>query len=166
MPIRAVLDGKLFVDPLSPDDRIANGTTVEWDIVNLTADTHPIHLHLVHFSVISRRRFDTRGYQAALDAQRRVGQPDGWDPVDRTGYRGWMSQPVSPVAPFLGKSVAVAANERGYKDTVRANPGEVTRIRARFQVPGAAPGAPARYVWHCHILEHEDNDMMRPYEVT
>ena len=104
----------------------------------------------------------------AIDAQRRVGQPGGWDPVTRTGYRDWMTQPVPAIAPFLGKSVPVDANERGYKDTVRANPGEVLRIRAKFQVPGAAPtaGAPARYAWHCHILEHEDNDMMRPYEVT
>ena len=49
--------------------------------------------------------------------------------------------------------------ELGYKDVVAAFPGEVTRIKARFDLPG-------RYVWHCHILEHEDNDMMRPYEVS
>jgi FtsP/CotA-like multicopper oxidase with cupredoxin domain len=46
--------------------------------------------------------------------------------------------------------------EAGYKDTVVAYPGEITRIRARFDVPGL-------YVWHCHIVEHEDNEMMRPY---
>ncbi|MBD3108667.1 multicopper oxidase domain-containing protein [Bacillus sp. AGMB 02131] len=50
-------------------------------------------------------------------------------------------------------------NELGWKDTVRANPGEVTRIIARF---GPFTGI---YPWHCHILEHEDNEMMRPYEV-
>ncbi|MDQ6595795.1 multicopper oxidase family protein [Bacillus salipaludis] len=50
-------------------------------------------------------------------------------------------------------------NEMGWKDTVRANPGEVTRIIARF---GPFTGI---YPWHCHILEHEDHDMMRPYEV-
>ena len=53
----------------------------------------------------------------------------------------------------------VEANERGPKDTVRANPGQVKRIKARFDRPGD-------YVWHCHILEHEDNDMMRPYKVV
>jgi spore coat protein A, manganese oxidase len=50
-------------------------------------------------------------------------------------------------------------SERGWKDTVRANPGEVTRIIARF---GPFTGI---YPWHCHILEHEDHEMMRPYEV-
>jgi bilirubin oxidase len=49
--------------------------------------------------------------------------------------------------------------ETGFKDTVVAYPGEVTRIRARFDVPG-------RYVWHCHIVEHEDNEMMRPYVIS
>ena len=51
------------------------------------------------------------------------------------------------------------ANERGFKDTVIAYPGEVTRVKARFDLAG-------RYVWHCHIIEHEDNEMMRPFEVV
>jgi FtsP/CotA-like multicopper oxidase with cupredoxin domain len=46
--------------------------------------------------------------------------------------------------------------ETGFKDTVIAYPGEVTRVRARFDLPGL-------FVWHCHIVEHEDNEMMRPY---
>lgn len=45
--------------------------------------------------------------------------------------------------------------ENGFKDTVIAYPGEITRVRAHFDIPGL-------YVWHCHILEHEDNEMMRP----
>ena len=48
--------------------------------------------------------------------------------------------------------------ERGYKDTVIAYPGQVTRVRARFSTPG-------QFVWHCHIVEHEDNEMMRPYRI-
>jgi FtsP/CotA-like multicopper oxidase with cupredoxin domain len=48
--------------------------------------------------------------------------------------------------------------ENGYKDTVVAHPGEVTRVQMRF-------GAPGRFVWHCHIVDHEDNEMMRPYQV-
>jgi spore coat protein A len=61
-------------------------------------------------------------------------------------------------------------NERGWKDTVRANPREVTRILVRFapQAGGAFPfdaAADPGYVWHCHILEHEDNEMMRPYRL-
>ncbi len=48
--------------------------------------------------------------------------------------------------------------ETGFKDTVIAYPGEITRVKARFDTPGF-------YVWHCHIVEHEDNEMMRPYHV-
>jgi FtsP/CotA-like multicopper oxidase with cupredoxin domain len=54
---------------------------------------------------------------------------------------------------------------------VQANPGEVTRIRARFELPDEGTIVlPAgvdnpQYVWHCHILEHEENDMMRAFEV-
>ena len=50
-------------------------------------------------------------------------------------------------------------NEAGYKDTVMALPGEITRIKAKFDIEGL-------YVWHCHIVEHEDNEMMRPFMVT
>ena len=49
--------------------------------------------------------------------------------------------------------------ESGYKDTVIAYPGEITRIKAKFDKAGL-------YVWHCHIIEHEDNEMMRPYRVS
>jgi FtsP/CotA-like multicopper oxidase with cupredoxin domain len=48
--------------------------------------------------------------------------------------------------------------ENGFKDTVVAYPGQVTRLRARFSTPG-------QFVWHCHIVEHEDNEMMRPYRI-
>ena len=62
--------------------------------------------------------------------------------------------------PFIGPPLPLDPSEMGWKDTVRANPGEVTRIIARF---GPFTGI---YPWHCHILEHEDHDMMRPYEVS
>jgi spore coat protein A len=48
--------------------------------------------------------------------------------------------------------------ETGYKDTVIAYPDEITRVKATFDLAGL-------YVWHCHIVEHEDNEMMRPYRV-
>jgi FtsP/CotA-like multicopper oxidase with cupredoxin domain len=48
--------------------------------------------------------------------------------------------------------------ETGFKDTVIAYPAQVTRVRARFDTPG-------QFVWHCHIVEHEDNEMMRPYRI-
>ena len=105
------------------------GTTEIWELVNLTDDSHPIHLHLVRFQILDRRRFDTFDYQ----------------------YRGKLRY-VGPVQP-------PEAFESGWKDTVRADPGMITRILVPFE------GFVGRYVWHCHILEHEDNEMMRPYEV-
>ena len=104
--------------------------TVEiWNLINVTADTHPIHPHLVRFLILDRRPFD----------------------VDRLQATGELV--------FTGPPVPPDENERGPKDTVRANPGEVTRFIARF---GDFPGD---FVWHCHILEHEDHEMMRRYEV-
>lgn len=66
-----------------------------------------------------------------------------WDPM--TGVFG----AITPAEPW----------ETGFKDTVLAYPNQVTRIKAKFDMSG-------RYVWHCHILEHEDNEMMRPYQVV
>jgi hypothetical protein len=57
-----------------------------------------------------------------------------------------------------GRPRAQESWETGYKDTVIAYPGEITRVKAKFDLPGL-------YVWHCHIVEHEDNEMMRPYRV-
>jgi bilirubin oxidase len=61
--------------------------------------------------------------------------------------------------PFGGRAVPPEHWESGYKDTVIAYSGEVTRVKATFDQPG-------RYLWHCHILEHEDNEMMRPYQIV
>ena len=78
-----------------------------------------------------------------------------------------------PVAPYLkGRPVPADANERGWKDTFRMNPGEVTRVLIRFAPQDESPAfafdatAEPGYVWHCHILEHEENDMMRPYHLV
>jgi spore coat protein A, manganese oxidase len=63
-----------------------------------------------------------------------------------------------PMAGTPGTVIPPESWESGYKDTVTVYPGQLTRIRARFDLPG-------QFVWHCHILEHEDNEMMRPYRV-
>ena len=104
-------------------------TTEIWELVNLTEDTHPIHLHLVRFQILDRRPFDKFAYQDKGELH------------------------------FYGPAVAPGLDESGWKDTVRCEPGVVTRIIVPFE------GYTGRYVWHCHILEHEDNEMMRPYEV-
>jgi spore coat protein A, manganese oxidase len=105
--------------------------TVEiWTLINLTEDTHPIHLHLVRFQILDRRPFDKLHYF----------------------IKGELRYTGAPIPPD--------ASETGWKDTVRADSELVTRIIVRFE------GYAGRYVWHCHILEHEDNEMMRPYEVV
>ena len=100
-----------------------------WNLMNVTDDAHPIHLHLVRFQILDRRRFDASAYQ------------------NRNVLR------------YTGGATPPEPCEAGWKDTVRADPGMITRIVIPFE------GFVGRYVWHCHILEHEDNEMMRPYEV-
>ncbi|MGA9528967.1 MAG: multicopper oxidase [Terriglobales bacterium] len=100
-----------------------------WSLINLTNDDHPIHLHLVRFQILDRRPFSISAYQATGEVK------------------------------YVGPATAPDAAEAGWKDTVRADHGTVTRIITRFE------GFPGRYVWHCHILEHEDNEMMRPFDV-
>jgi len=109
-----------------------------------------MHVHLVTFQVIGRTPFDAEAYEAAYggpDADSKA-VPGGHDPTP------FATGPMLPPDP----------TERGFKDTVKANPGYFTRIRAKFELP-AGVTAPQTYVHHCHIVEHEDNDMMRPFEV-
>ena len=68
----------------------------------------------------------------------------------------WMKNEIK----YIGRAVPPEPGEAGWKDTVRANPATVTRIIVRFE------GFTGRYVWHCHMLEHEDNEMMRPFDVV
>ena len=123
------------------------GTVEDWVYVNMTADTHPMHTHLVTFQVVGRTPFDVQAYEEANEGAH--GVPGGIDP---TRYATGPMEPPDP-------------SERGFKDTVKANPGYFTTIRARFELPTGVT-APQRYVYHCHIVEHEDNDMMRPFTVT
>jgi spore coat protein A, manganese oxidase len=122
------------------------GTVEDWVYINLTGDTHPIHTHLVTFQVIGRTPFDVDAYQAAYGGPK--GVPGGIDP------NPYATGPIVPPEP----------TERGFKDTVKANPGYFTTVRARYDLP-AGVTTPQTYVYHCHILEHEDNDMMRPFMV-
>jgi spore coat protein A len=107
------------------------GSTEIWSFVNLTDDTHPIHLHHVRFQVIDRRAFDRDTYLLKNATLR-----------------------------FTATAIAPNANETGWKDVVQCPPNMVTRIHIAFD------GFPGRYLWHCHVQEHEANDMMRPYDIV
>jgi spore coat protein A len=144
------LNGRKFDDVRGVQERPRVGSTEDWRLVNLTEDTHPIHLHLVQFQVMDRTPFDADAYQAALEQARAINRN---------------AANLDPRPYFNGPSALPDPNERGWKDTVRTNPGQVTRIRMRWTLP-AGVSAPQRYVFHCHILEHEDNSMMRPLEIV
>jgi spore coat protein A len=134
----------------APTETPTAGAVERWVIVNTTADTHPMHFHLVNVRVRSRQ-------QAAFDA--------GGIIITGTGFTG--------VGPISGPE----PGEMGWKETVRMNPGEITTIEMKFDLPAGTPIDSPRllesfgihaseYVWHCHILEHEEHDMMHPMVVV
>jgi len=137
-------------DYLAPATEVVNaGATEAWRIFNLSADTHPIHFHLVNVQILSRQAF-------------RV-------------VRGRFV----PTGPARGPE----PDELGWKETVKMHPGEVITVIMKFDLPAglpftvpSSPRAAAmgltdptkkyhEYVWHGHILEHEEHDMMRPLVV-
>ena len=159
------------------------GTSEVWQIINLTADAHPIHLHLVQFQLVSRQNFNVNKYNKVYNASFPGGIFNGGFgpplPYNNTNLDGavggnpaistYLQGPVKPANP----------NEMGWKDTFIMYPGEVTTVVVRFAPtdlplttplnelqfafdPSTGPG----YVWHCHIIDHEDNEMMRPYTVN
>jgi FtsP/CotA-like multicopper oxidase with cupredoxin domain len=212
-PLRVQIDGKPFEAPVTETPK--RGTVEIWKIINTTVDAHPIHLHLVQFKVLNRQAFNTRKYATA---------------VGLAGLAAGGVLTPTPIAPYLsGKARGPDPFEVGWKDTVRALPGEVTTIAAYWDAgwddcdpvnPAKTPNckltpavqtAPAGYagptyltaagttaicepdplnpavcavdaalapipvyrphfeavtsgpyVWHCHIVDHEDNEMMRP----
>jgi len=141
--------GREYLEPAT--EMPAAGSTEVWNVFNLTADTHPIHFHLVNVQVLSRQPFKV----------------------------------VNGVFAPTGVARGPEPNELGWKETVQMHPGEVTSVVMKFDLPavpfnipfstrlmGGTVAAPAiipnanEYVWHCHILEHEEHDMMRPLVVT
>jgi spore coat protein A, manganese oxidase len=174
-PVVALLNNLGFHDHEdggARDDRLEEptaGTVEQWNLINTTGDTHPIHLHLVQFQVLDRQKLDVGKYLGAVNARLLASNPDltvGLPHPDAAGLGPW---PAEPADAFLrGQRRVAPASEAGWKDTVQAHPGEVTRILVQFG--GGADAAYTEelagdYVFHCHIREHEDNDMMLPYRV-
>lgn len=190
------------------------GATEIWEIVNLTPDAHPIHLHLIQFQILNRQvfylgnivpPFTCEGsyrdlYNAAWDAYspRPPGVPPGTIYTFGPPFP-YLSTPKlggnPDVAPFFGRNKPIPCdpNEFGWKDTVKMFPGTVTRVVARFApqsipISGVSAGenkfpfdptakigvkndgfgypGGGGYVWHCHIIDHEDNMMMRPLQLS
>jgi spore coat protein A len=128
-----------YKDPIT--ERPVRGTAEVWELYNTTVDAHPMHLHLVDFRVIDRQKFT-----GLLTPK-----------TNSDGSTGATLNPAS--IQKVGPVTQPGAWEAGKKDTVKSFPGEVTRVLVRFNRAG-------EYVYHCHILSHEDHEMMRPYEVV
>jgi spore coat protein A len=155
--VHMMINERYFFEPV--DDFVESGTTEIWEYVNTTEDAHPMHVHLVQFLIHNRQRFRVEDY--ARDHARWVatGRPSGGGP-DLARY-------------LLGPPVPPEPDQQGWRDSFAAYPRMVNRIVARFDPAPPVPGVggtattfPAGYIHHCHILEHEDNDMMRPWRLV
>jgi len=162
-PVVMKFNGYGSMDPTT--DFIKAASTETWDWINLTVDAHPMHVHLVSFQVLNRQAL--------------IMTPDGSEPAYKAAWDAYLASGRQPsLKPKLknyvtGPLLPPSAEELGGKDTVKAYPGFVTRIRAKFDLPYTSlldlnfrTRSYGSYVYHCHILEHEENDMMRPFEVT
>lgn len=160
-PTMLTLSDRMWSDPVTEKPRV--GDTEVWEIMNLADDLHPIHLHLIQFQLLNRQTFNVGAYKEALGLR-----PGG--------------SPIPAPTPYLtGNPLSPAPQEAGWKDTLVHYPGEVTRFVTRWApqaAPLCGPGSPGagcnlypfdptrgKYVWHCHNLQHEDNEMMRPLAV-
>jgi FtsP/CotA-like multicopper oxidase with cupredoxin domain len=157
------------------------GSTELWEIVNLTDDAHPMHLHLVQFQLLNRQKICADRYMDVYSAAFQGGNyiPGYGPPQDYDTPNTDFAVGGNPaVSAFLRAPWRLPEpGEEGWKDTIRSFPGEVTRLVVRWTpldvpVREAKPGANLYtfdptvgpgYVWHCHILDHEGNDLMRPY---
>jgi spore coat protein A len=153
-PLGSPLEGTAsYINPPrtqgATEQHVNNGDTEVWEIYNATGDMHPMHFHLVNVQVINRQRFDLSAFPGSIN--------------------------------FTGSVIPPDENELGWKETVPMYPGTVTRVIMKFDLSQAqivtrkgkvikTPPSPRtggnEYVWHCHILEHEEHDMMHALVVT
>ncbi|WP_319448601.1 MULTISPECIES: multicopper oxidase family protein [unclassified Mycobacterium] len=149
----------------SPDvDMAPQGIVQQWNLINAdaTLQVHAIHVHLIQFRVIGRQNYDHPRFALEQGMHIRVGER--WAP----SAENYVTGPLEPPAPY----------ETGWKDTVRCPRGQLTRILVRFPTAaelGFDPDEPfvgpdgsnlQGYVWHCHMLDHEDHEMMRRLRVV
>ncbi|MFI6877342.1 O-aminophenol oxidase PhsA [Streptomyces sp. NPDC050400] len=117
---------------------VAEGSHEQWSFLNLAVNppvVHPMHIHLADFQILGRDAYDVSGFDVTVGGT------------------------TAPVTHDPGTTVPLPPNERGYKDVFRALPGQMLRVMGRFD------GAYGRFMYHCHLLEHEDMGMMRPFVV-
>jgi FtsP/CotA-like multicopper oxidase with cupredoxin domain len=169
-------------------EKPVEGTVEKWQLINLTMDAHPMHMHLVQFQLVGRQNFDMErymdDYMKSFTGQNggmagmymgAEGPPFDYNTKNSDGALGG-NLPITDY--LLGSMIPAEPNERGWKDVILAYPNQIMTYMVRFaptQLPlwwpkrlslyGFDPSKGPGYVWHCHIVEHEDNDMMRPMDV-
>ncbi|KAL6626656.1 hypothetical protein ACP70R_030382 [Stipagrostis hirtigluma subsp. patula] len=150
-PTHLYINGKRPEDPATETPRV--GTTEVWEVINLTPDNHPLHLHLATFQAVRVRGL--------------VGQ----DEFARCMARLNDAARCDVGRHAAGEAVAVPEHERTWKNVVKVAPGFMTTVVVKFLMvdtgtiyPFDATAEPG-YVYHCHILDHEDNAMMRPLKL-
>ncbi len=180
-PVMVTLNGQRWMGVLS--ETPAPGAIEDWVIVDTTMDTHPIHTHLTQFQLQSRQAMDTDRYLDNWTKKQWANCSDfGLSPCGTLppgSVPPWPNNytPLElPIGDYLqGNIIPPAVNEKGWKDTIQMSPMQATTIRIRWQALDNSGHAPnwytfdptigQGYVWHCHIIDHEDNEMMRPYKV-
>ncbi|PKA63517.1 hypothetical protein AXF42_Ash005412 [Apostasia shenzhenica] len=150
-PTHLYINGRSFEDPVT--ETPTAGASEEWQVINLTEDNHPLHIHLAPFVVLEQREI------VAVDefkkCMMRINDAEGCHVQNHAG----------------GRTDPVPAHEQGWKNVFKMRPGFMTRILVRFaMLPSGEPylfdaTAEPGYVYHCHILDHEDNMMMRPLKL-
>ena len=163
--LQAELDGQLFHELTTELPTV--GATEDWDFINLTPLDHNKHVHLIQFQLIDRTPFNRAGYLAAWIAA------NGNPPFDHPTLK------PDPAPFFTGPPVGPRPEDNGWKDTIFTPVNTVTRIRIRWAIQSPTPAnVPVGtntfpinpvfgigFIWHCHLVEHEDNEMMRPLTV-
>ncbi|MFF9804762.1 O-aminophenol oxidase PhsA [Streptomyces coeruleorubidus] len=114
---------------------IAEGSHEQWSFLNLAPIVHPMHIHLADFQLMGRDAYDVSGFDPAVGGTR------------------------TPIRYDAGTAIPLAPNERGWKDVFRVPGNQMLRVMGKFD------GAHGRFMYHCHLLEHEDMGMMRPFVV-
>ena len=164
---QALLNGQLWSGAISETPVV--GSTEDWSFVDLSGEEHSMHLHLVQFQLVSRQTINVTKYNADwISLQRQqLGNQSAVPP--------WPASYIPkdlPLAPYLiGTPSPPTPSEQGWKDTILVYTDQVVTVRIRFASQDGSPfpfdatKGPG-YVWHCHLLEHEDNEMMRPYKLV
>lgn len=128
------------------------GTTENWEVFNFTEDAHPVHLHLTQFAGLGRREFD-------FEDNDEDGIPDDTNGDGKISYGSLQADDFGDHDILVSETLTpLEPEEGGRQDTLYVGPGEMLELNAYFEKEGL-------YVWHCHILSHEDHEMMRPMDV-